>query len=378
MLKLKETVTISKALASLRRGEVAFSPFSLAPRPEIEDSNGRRSDFVLEMTWNGRTRLFAVECKANATPAILEEAIQRIRRASRPPLLWPMVFVPYLSDANLQRLEQEGVSGLDLCGNGVVTVPGEWLVYRTGKPNLYPQSFPIKNVFRGSSSLVARVFLLRRVFGAVGEIRAEIERRGGAVALSTVSKVLARLEEELIVGRRSGEIRLLQQDKLLQALSENYRPPEVTRRFLGKTINNIGPETLLMPQLDWARENQISLAMTGVSSARLYAGTPREPTISFYCSDAAALLARLGPDVREQDRFPDMELLETNDNSVYFDCRLIGGCAFASPLQTYLELARGGKREQETAEQVKLVIWRRPDETYRGSETHVARPLSRL
>ena len=254
MLKLKETVTISKALASLRRGEVAFSPFSLAPRPEIEDSNGRRSDFVLEMTWNGRTRLFAVECKANATPAILEEAIQQIRRASRPPLLWPMVFVPYLSDANLQRLEQEGVSGLDLCGNGVVTVPGEWLVYRTGKPNLYPQSFPIKNVFRGSSSLVARVFLLRRVFGAVGEIRAEIERRGGAVALSTVSKVLARLEEELIVGRRSGEIRLLQQDKLLQALSENYRPPEVTRRFLGKTINNIGPETLLMPQLDSARK----------------------------------------------------------------------------------------------------------------------------
>ena len=62
-----------------------------------------------------------------------------------------------------KRLEREGVSGLDLCGNGVVTVPGEWLVYRTGKPNLYPQSFPIKNVFRGASSLVARVFLLRRV-----------------------------------------------------------------------------------------------------------------------------------------------------------------------------------------------------------------------
>jgi hypothetical protein len=358
MPKSKETVTVSKVLASLRKGEVAFSPFFLTPRREIENSNGQRPDFVLEMTWNGTSHLFTVECRASATPAVLEEAIQQIRRASRPPLLWPMLFAPYLSDANLQRLEQEGVSGLDLCGNGVVIVPGEWLVYRTGRPNLYPQSFPIKNIFRGTSSLVARVFLLRRVFGAVGEIRAEIERREGAVALSTVSKVLTRLEEELIVGRRSGEIRLLQQDKLLQNLSENYRPPEVTRRFLGKTINKIGPETLLMPRLEWARENQISLAMTGVSSARLYAGTPREPTISFYCSDAAALLERLGSDVREQNHFPDMELLETKDDSVYFDRRLIGGCAFASPLQTYLELARGGKREQETAEQVKLVIWR--------------------
>ena len=98
--------------------------------------------------------------------------------------------------------------------------------------------------------------------------------------------------------------------------------------------------------------------MTGVSSARLYAGTPREPTISFYCSDVKGLLERLGADVREQNHFPDLELLETNDDLVYFDRRLVGGCAFASSLQTYLELARGGKREQEAAEQVKLVIWR--------------------
>ena len=357
MLKSRNTLTESKMLALMRRGEVAFPPFSLTPRSNEEwESEGRRLDALLEVSWNGRSHLFVVECKASATPATMEGAVAQVRRTSRPPLLWPMVFAPYLSEEQLQRLERDAVSGLDLCGNGIVTVPGEWLVSRTGRPNLYPQSFPIKNIFRGASSLVARAFLLRRVFSAVGEIRTEIERRGGTVALSTVSKVLARLEEELIVGRRSGEIRLLQQDKLLQALSENYQPPVVTRRFLGKT--NIGPENLLVKELDWARENRVSLAMTGISSARLYAGTPREPTISFYCSDVASLLERLGSDVREQDRFPDVELLETDDDSVYFDRRLIGGCAFASSLQTYLELARGGKREQETAEQVKLVIWR--------------------
>jgi hypothetical protein len=267
-----------------------------------------------------------------------------------------MVFVPYLSEEQLSQLEREGVSGLDLCGNGLIMAPGEMLLYRTGRPNLYPQSGPIKNVFRGASSLVARVFLLRPTYSAVGEIREEIERLGGAVALSTVSKALAGLEEELIVGRQSGEIRLLQPEKLLQRLVENYRPPQIRRRFLGKT--NVGPETLLMPQLDWASKSGVSLVMTGVSSARLYAGALREPTISFYCSDAAGLLERLGSDVREQSHFPDLELLETDDELISFACKVIGGCPWASALQSYLELATGGKREQEMAEDVKLVLWR--------------------
>jgi hypothetical protein len=383
---IRKTFTKAEMLASLSSGEILFPPLSLASRPKNEwmtssatlpprerrvnnsdqefQKRGqaeaaaldKRVDAVLEISWNERSYLFAVECKASATPAILEEAVQQIRRASRPPLLWPMVFVPYLSDAHLQRLEREGVSGLDMCGNGVVIVPGELLAYRTGKPNLYPQSFPIKNVFRGTSALIARAFLLRPSYKAVGEIRDEIQRRGGTVAFSTVSKALARLEEELIVGRQSGEIRLLQADKLLQRLVENYRPPQVTRRFIGTT--SIRPESLLDAQLDWAKKSGVSIALTGVSSVRLYAAMPREEIISVYCSDMGRLLERLAADVQEQNRFAKLELLETNDDAVYFDPRVIGRCPWASVLQTYLELATGGKREQETAEQIKLVIWR--------------------
>lgn len=369
-------------LAALQRGEIAFPPLSLAIRPPNEwiaplprtrrvNNSGRPFqgleraeasardagvDAILTASWNGRSQMFALECKASSTPATMKAAVQQVRLASRPPLLWPMVFVPYLSEEQLSQLEREGVSGLDLCGNGLIMAPGEMLVSRAGRPNLYPQSAPIKNVFRGTSSLVARVFLLRPTYSAVGEIREEIERLGGTVALSTVSKALSRLEEELIVGRQSGEIRLLQPDKLLQRLVENYRPPEVTRRFLGKT--NVRPESLLMPQLDWASKNGASLVMTGASSARLYGGALREQTIPFYCSDVAGLLERLGSDVREQDHFPNLELLETDDGLVSFDRKVIGGCPWASPLQSYLELATGGKREQEMAEPIKLILWR--------------------
>ncbi|HVS38881.1 MAG TPA: hypothetical protein VMS17_25210 [Gemmataceae bacterium] len=313
----------------------------------------------MQLTWNDQSRLFAVEYKSKSTPAEVQAASDQVRRLSRPPL-WPMVLVPYLPEERLDQLEREGVSGLDLCGNGVVAVPGEWLVRRAGKPNLYRQSFPIKNIFRGTSSLVARVFLIQPTYGAVSEIREKVEELGTAVTLSTASKVLARLEEELIVGRQTGEIRLLQPEKLLQRLVENYRPPEVTQRFVGKTITNGGPEVLLMePRPDWLPEDRVSRVLTGASSIRrLYAELPREPMLSFYCRDLAALVGRLqrDGDVREQERFPDLELLETNDDTVYFGRCVVGGVPYASTVQTYVELATGGKREQEMAEKVKTLI----------------------
>ena len=366
MTEFRKTPTEADMLGMLRKGEVAFPPFALTLQPdEGNDFPDSRPDAVLELAWNGRSQSFAVECKRASTPAMVQFAAQQARRLSRPPLRWPMVFCPYLSEERLEELEREGVSGLDLCGNGVVTVPGEWLVSRTGRPNIYPQSFPIKNIFRGTSSLVTRVFLLRATYGAVGEIRSEISTRGGTVAPSTVSKALARLEEELIVGRQSGEIRLLQPEKLLQRLVENYRPPEVRRRFLGKS--STPPEALLMKQADRIWKGGTVIAVTGVSSARLYATMASEETVSVYCSDIDDVLERLGQvgeHVREQERFPNLELLETSDDFVYFDLQAMPGrlskpgCPWASPVQAYLELATGGKRERETAEDVRAVIWR--------------------
>ena len=358
MAKFRKMPTEAEVLASLRKGTLSFPPFSLTLR---EWRQGQQQDRVLELGWNEQSRSFDIEYRPVSTPAMVKAAAERVQSLSRPPLLWPMVLFPYLPEDRLEELEREGISGLDLCGNGVVIVPGEWLVRRTGKPNLYPQSFPIKNVFRGTSSLVSRVFLARRTYGAVGEIQEEITRRGGTVALSTVSKALARLEEELIVGRQSGEIRLLQPEKLLQRLAENYRPPEVRRRFAGKC--STPPQILLMTQADWAAQERISIAVTGVSSARLFAATALEETVSAYCSDIEAVLAALerrGLSVREQDRFPDLELLETSDDFVYFDrwVKKETDLPWASPVQAYLELATGGKREQEAAERVKAVIWR--------------------
>jgi hypothetical protein len=48
--------------------------------------------------------------------------------------------------------------------------------------------------------------------------------------------------------------------------------------------------------------------------------------------------------------------LETEDETVYFDARQQVGFWWTSPVQVYLELMAGDKRDREAAEQVKSLL----------------------
>ena len=69
---------------------------------------------------------------------------------------------------------------------------------------------------------------------------------------------------------------------------------------------------------------------------------------SLYVSSTAPFLKEFH--LEETSRFPNVEFLETDDPTVYFDRRETGPIPFISPLQAYLELSKAGKREQEAAE----------------------------
>jgi hypothetical protein len=80
----------------------------------------------------------------------------------------------------------------------------------------------------------------------------------------------------------------------------------------------------------------------------------REDMLSINVPRLTPLLDRLPDD--QATRFPNLELIETQTETVYFDARREGHFWWASPLQTYLELMSGDKRDQETAEQIKSRI----------------------
>jgi hypothetical protein len=269
------------------------------------------------------------------------------------------VVVSYLNEQALDDLETRSVSGIDLCGNGVVIVSGEWYVRRTGNPNLFRAEGVIKNVYRRNSSVVARLFLARPEFDAVQDALDELGRRGGHVTLSTVSKVCKRLEDDLIIERKregATKLRLVQPEKLLGRLTANYAPPEVKRRLTGK-LRGIEPPEFRARLRTWAEETGNQIVMTGASSVEAYAVMARGGAEEYYCTDVAGAVRALGDHFQPAERFATVTLLETRDEEVYFDRRVD---LTASPVQTFLELSSGDKRDRQTADQVRRVILTEP------------------
>ena len=293
----------------------------------------RRSDALVEASWRGSKARFPVECKALSTPRAFQDGFNQLKAA---PLLrggLPLLFLPFLGESRLQELEREGISGVDLCGNGVVTVPGAFSVFRSGGKNRFLSSAPIKNIYRRNSSLVARVFLLRSGFAAVQEIGAEINRlnllvsRWGKnpLSFSTVSKALKTLEEDLIISRNE-TIRLIQPDKLLDNLDRNFSHPSVGAKVRLKAAAEGGALQEMLADL--SQPMNLPMVATGLSSVSQYATMQRGGVLSVYCPRLEGLLERLRGS--QEDRFPNLELLETDDETVYFDARQ-GGSFFGPP-----------------------------------------------
>jgi hypothetical protein len=293
-----------------------------------------------------KTANFWAEYCKSGTPQQVQMALLQAKDQARKTGLLPLVIAPYLSEERLIVLEKAGVSGIDLCGNGAVVAPGIWF-FRTGFPNRFKSTATIKNIYQGASSLVARVFLAKQEYASVGDIQTEIRRRGGEISLGTVSKVLKELEEEIIVGRASGTIRLLQPEQLLERLLESFTLPKSEASFVGKVALDIAELEKRLGQID----DSVSVVRTGVGSLDKYVTMATQPKLSLYTSSLSNLLTDL--DATPTTRFPNLEIIETNSPLPFFDTQKSTESAesllWASPLQTYLEMMQGDERLQQTA-----------------------------
>jgi hypothetical protein len=371
-MKYRKSTTEKEMIAFLEK-DLQFPPLQVADvQPQsllAEKGMQANPDALLTLRLGQKTYCFAVEAKRLWTPKVVAMAVDQARRYAALAGVNPLILVPYLGEEWLLKLEAQGVSGIDLCGNGVVIVPEELLILRTGFPNRFRWEGAIKNVYRKNSSVVARVFLLVGQFDSVNEALAEIRRRGGEVAIATVSKVCKSLGDDLVIERSGAaasvapRLRLLQPEKLLDLLAENYVPPRVSRMFQGKC--GLRPGDLCERLAQGEAGRGVRAVLTGVSSVEAYAVMAREPLQSFYCTDIDKIIASFGEDIRETDRFANVSFQETRDDFVYFDRR---AGLVASPIQSYLELVKGDKREKETADQVRRVILGQPTRASRGEK----------
>ena len=301
----------------IRAGELSFPPLRICfPAASAHFA----TEDVIEAQWRGRTTQFAFVRKMDSTPKALDIAIAQAQRAAQNDELNPLVIVPYLSEGALRLLEAEQVSGIDLSGNGVVVTP-EMAVWRSGQPNRFKTSQPIRNVYRGVSSLVAQSFLLRAEFASLVELQTFAQERlarqeggetQGRLTKGTVSKVVQALDEEKIVLREQGKLRLLSPRLLMDRLQANYQKPS-GRRVQGKTL-------LSAPEV-WGqlRKSGRSAVTTGLGSAGRYHALSGPDALSLYVKDMDATREFL--DIKTTSVFPNIELIEYKGDVVYFDAR---------------------------------------------------------
>ncbi len=350
----------------VRAGEVSLPPLTFRLEKTPAKTARYEADEIISAWWDGREiGRFAVEYKSTASPKAIQAALMTVRGWRLEEGLYPLVMVPYLGNERLAEFEKEKISAVDLCGNGVVLVGQKLAVYRTGGRNEFTSSEPIKNVYRRNSSLVVRVFAAKPRFHAVGEVLEEINTRNGimrqwnpaGMGLSTVSKVLKAMEEDLLIAREAG-IRLIQPRKLLDKLAENYEPPSV-KQMIRLKID--GWEGNVLERIRHEADRlQVPWQVTGLSSVNQFAVMQRGEMISVYCPRLKEIVPALKG--RETDRFPNLEIQETGDQRVYFDPLVKDGVRWASSVQAYLELMSGDKRDRETAEQVRSHILKAVEE----------------
>ncbi len=312
---------------------------------------GTTVDAVVEARWKDRVVRYAGEVTTLSTPKSIQAAVLKSKQISEELNLFPLIIVPYLREEKIKELESQNVSGLDLNGNGVLIGP-DFSIWRTGNPNQFRDAVALRNIYSGDSSIFVRCFLLQDKFASLQNLRGHAEQntrfRGGAVGsplrLGTASKVVEILVQDLLVRKGEGEICLVDSRRLMENLVKGYKPRS-SKTVLGKTQLAESEVWKRLAQLNIEQGNRY--AASGIASAGYYKVLSGVGRLSLYVDDIAPLLQIL--EIKEGRTFANIELIEAEKNLPYFDLREEGDALWASPIQTWLELAQGGPRESEAA-----------------------------
>ncbi|MBK5256673.1 MAG: hypothetical protein JJE39_11620 [Vicinamibacteria bacterium] len=264
-----------------------------------------------------------------------------------------MIQVPFLSRKRLEDLEREGVSGVDLCGNGLIVVPSRLFVLRSGEPNRHRDSRPLNNPYRGRSAMVARTLLIQPRWESLTALAAKVREAGAELSLPQVSKAVQALSEDLVVSKEAGTITLREPLRLLDELGRAWQQPRIRAR-----------QALRLPAgMDWATrlssDATIKWALTGGLSVTRYTAFSESGPRVIAVSDVEAATTLLGGTPEDVPSFADIELIQTDEAGFFFNNEIDDhGVRWASRLQAWLELQAGDARQQSAARDLRGILLR--------------------
>ena len=327
--------------------EKELLPPMVVKKVELQPKDGADARIELGITDQSERFRFVVESKSVSTPAAIRAAVDQANRYARGNDEFPLIQVPFLSPKMIRELETENVSGVDLCGNGVVIIPERLYVVRTGQPNQYRDSRPLNNPYRGRSAMVARTLLIQPRWDSLTALVSGIQDHGLELSMSQVSKAVAALADEMIVVKKRGLILLSDPLRLLDQLSIAWRNHDFTQR-----------QSFRVPKSsDWPARLSSNIALkwsvTGESSVGQYATFSQSGPQQIAVNDLSLAQSLLQGESESVTSFADIELCETKEEAYFFANYIAeNNVRYANRIQTWIELSRGDARQRVAAKDI--------------------------
>lgn len=297
-------------------------------------------------------RVWFVEVTSSSSPRTVAAAAEQLHRhvaAAQLSALGVLV-VPYMTKAGARTAIGLELNWIDLAGNGHIRDRGLH-VRVEGLPNLLPARGRPSTPFAPKSARVSRLMLLDPWrWWRQKSLASETGLDDGHV-----SRVVRRLDDDLLLDRQGPEFRPRDPYALLDAWADDYRFDR--HDVVSGHITGSGMEVAdsLHRQLV---DSNIDHAFTGLPAAWALGQHARFRLVSVYVAgDPRVAAGALG--LRRGERGANVQVIGPDDEGVFAGARDVHGRTCVSPPQVYLDLLHLPERAKEAAEQLRSdkLLW---------------------
>ncbi len=307
-------------------------------------------DIMMRVDISGEPHFLVCEVKQNGQPRFVREGIHQLQNyvAHFKKPATPVLVAPYFSPASRELCLDNGISYLDFEGNARLAFKTVFIDRLTeGKPAAQRREF--KSLFTPKSSQVLRVLLRdpRRIWRVTDLAEAAHVSLGH---ISNVRKALLDREWAEVI---SGGLHLTVPDALLDAWKISYEPPIEHQFRFYTTLHSKALDTSIRDAFE-SMPHTAQAALSSFSAANWIAPYARTSTQFFYADKRGLDHIQSRMKLSSTAKGENVIISIPRDPGVFLDAyEPAPGVRCTSPIQTYLDLSKGGDRGEEAAEHLR-------------------------
>lgn len=313
----------------------------LLDEPDVELAREERlADSRVDLlARDGRGRQWAIEVKSSSRPGQVERAASQLH-ALRDAGAISVLVVPFMSKAGADAAERAGLNWIDLSGNAHIRAENLH-VWVQGRPNEFRSPGRPSSPFAPKSARVSRVLLLDPSrWWRQKDLAAATGLDDG-----NVSRIVRRLDEELLLERRERELRPRDPNLLLDTWAQDHRFDR--HDIVPAHLSGTGIE-LARGLGDHLAGLEVRHAFTGLAAAWAIDQFARFRLTSVYVEgDPRAVADRL--EIRQEPKGANVQLVGPDDVGVFAGEQDHAGLHCVSAVQIYLDLLHLPERAEEAA-----------------------------